>query len=56
MDEDLAVYSFSELGGENDLAGLLDEDSNAFNDDTFGDLGDPSKFLFLTLHISRQLF
>ncbi|GAA5956454.1 hypothetical protein JCM3765_005664 [Sporobolomyces pararoseus] len=43
MDEDLAVYSFSELGGENDLAGLLDEDSNAFNDDTFGDLGDPSR-------------
>lgn len=35
-DEDLAVYHFDSLGGENDLAGLLEEDSNSFNDETFG--------------------
>ncbi|GAA5939285.1 hypothetical protein JCM1841_004845 [Sporobolomyces salmonicolor] len=40
-DEDLAVYDFDNLNANSDLAGLLDEDSNAFNDETFGhDLGD----------------
>ncbi|GAA5878919.1 hypothetical protein JCM1840_000840 [Sporobolomyces johnsonii] len=40
-DEDLAVYDFDNLNANSDLAGLLDEDSNAFNDETFGaDFGD----------------
>ncbi|GAA5884588.1 hypothetical protein JCM16303_000042 [Sporobolomyces ruberrimus] len=38
MSEYIEVYDFEALaGGEHDLAGLLDEDSNAFNDETFGD-------------------
>lgn len=47
---DLEVYSFDQLGGENDLAGYLDEDFNDFNDETFGDVlgGDanPGESLF----------
>ncbi|GAA5899296.1 deadenylation-dependent mRNA-decapping factor PAT1 [Sporobolomyces salmoneus] len=37
---DLEVYHFDSLGGENDLAGLLDEDLNEFNSETFGSLDD----------------
>lgn len=38
------VYlDYSELEGGQSLEGLLDEDSNLFNDETFGDsLGDPA--------------
>ncbi|GAA5923569.1 uncharacterized protein JCM15063_003689 [Sporobolomyces koalae] len=39
MDSELEIYDFESLAvGESDLAGLLDEDSNAFNDETFGDV------------------
>jgi hypothetical protein len=52
---DLEVYSFDQLGGENDLAGYLDEDFNDFNDETFGDVlgGDanPGESLFLSLDL-----
>lgn len=45
--EDLAVYSFNDLGNqESDLAHLLDDDANALNDETFGALdgGDDDAF------------
>ncbi|BGO98946.1 DNA topoisomerase 2-associated protein PAT1 [Rhodotorula toruloides] len=45
--EDLAVYSFNDLGNqESDLAHLLDDDANALNDETFGALegGDDEAF------------
>ncbi|GAA6011782.1 hypothetical protein JCM11491_000749 [Sporobolomyces phaffii] len=46
LSEDIAIYEFGSLES-GDLAGLLDEDSNAFNDDTFGDTetADSSEFV-----------
>lgn len=39
FDEDVAVYSFDNLQ-ENDLGGLLDEQLDDFNDETFGAFDD----------------
>jgi len=45
------IYDFSELTSGNELAGLLDEANNAFNDETFGDsLGDTAPLGTYHLH------